>query len=516
MRRPWQRRTMLHKGLISSALLINEMSTHRVFDESATPFLSLLYSPEFTFERCGMTRSTRYLLSQRYGTKKRAMDKPTPSSQNQLEITMGAASSNSPVQGPSHIATAKAKTMNNPTLDNLVLSRQIALPVEVLETILRDAWVSIPIHSAITRWELFQAVRGVNRQWREVMLQVAIRNVVVHLESDADLAGYLLIGLIASRRYGRLDGNSKESLADASEPSNAGVGAAANRLTIPSKDILQDVFRRSSIFVHMDQPPPSMEARSWKRYVRSLVKNNELQALFPQDLPLRPQQSSSPPYLSRLARVIPDARRVSTAVIPMCITGRVHRFDAVACMSIILPFVASLPSAMDLSFDGPAYVGDLSPEGLHSALSHLPASLRNVRYLHFREYPSCLCARHEPGHGHSRCYISSLMAVFEHVEHLRIDSPMILKYMIPLPALHTLTLAAPLVSGPAANAHNSIVGYNIPAALKHGLFHDQLAAGNTPKIICITGEVEPVGWDRAQAACSKHGVVLIRKRDPLC
>ena len=107
------------------------------------------------------------------------------------------------------------------------------------------------------------------------------------------------------------------------------------------------------------------------------------------------------------------------------------------------------------------------------------------------------------------------MAVFKHVEHLRIDSPMILKYMVPLPALHTLTLVAavPVVSGPAAHPHNSIVAYNIPAALKHGLFRDQLAAGKTPKIICITGEVEPVGWDGAQVACSRRGVVLIRKRD---
>ncbi|KAI0657971.1 hypothetical protein C8Q70DRAFT_1055346 [Cubamyces menziesii] len=443
--------------------------------------------------------------------KKRAKDEPTPSLENgQPQITKGVASSNSSVQGPSQTATVK--TMKNSTSGEL-LSRRINLPVEVLETILREAWVSIPTDRAITRWELFQFVRGVSRQWREVMLQVAIRNVVVHLGSDADLVGYLLIGLIASGRYGHLDRSIGEALANATGPSNAVVG----RLTIPSKDTLQDIFRRSSIFIHFEQPPPSMEARSWKRYIRSLVKDSELEYLFPPpNLFVRPSESPPSSYLARLSRVIPDAKRVSTTLGPLCVSGSSTRgTDATSRLSIILPFVDSLPSATELYIYGPAWFEDLSQEALRHALSQLPAPMRNLRYLYFQEYPSCPCDRGEHGPRHSRCYIPSLMAVFKHVEHLRIDSPMILKYMVPLPALHTLTLVAavPVVSGPAAHAHNSIVAYNIPAALKHGLFRDQLAAGKTPKIICITGEVEPVGWDGAQAACSRRGVVLIRKRD---
>ncbi|KAH9888979.1 hypothetical protein C8Q73DRAFT_174190 [Cubamyces lactineus] len=451
-----------------------------------------------------MTRTTRFLLSQRYGMKKRAKDKPMPSAENQPGITEEIASSNSSVQGPSHSATAK--TTKNPMLGNVFLPRQSTLPVEVLETILREAWVSTPIHRAITRWGLFQAVRGVNRQWREVMLQVAIRNVVVHWASDADLAGYLLIGLIASGRYGHLDSNSKQSLANASEPSDTAVGAAVGRLRIPSKDILQDIFRRSSIFVHLQQPPSSMEARSWKTYARSLVKERELQNLFPLDFPLQHQQQ--PPlstYLLRLSRVIPNAKRVSMSFIGD------KTADAI-CMSNILLFVDLLPSATDLHFYG-RY--QLPAHDLKEALTQLPPSMRNVRYLHFEEYPVCARWGHTCGQVLGECYIAPFMAAFKNVEHLRIDSPTILKCMMPLHALHTLTLAVPLVTSPAAHAHNSIVGYNIPTALKHGLFRGQLAAGKTPRIICITGEVEPVGWDSAQAACSRRGVVLIRKRDSI-
>ncbi|KAI0657968.1 hypothetical protein C8Q70DRAFT_251948 [Cubamyces menziesii] len=69
------------------------------------------------------------------------------------------------------------------------------VPAELLEQILLEAWLEIPLQSPVDRWAFFANLSLVNRRFRNLVLWIATRHVRVICHSSMDIYAYRSIGL---------------------------------------------------------------------------------------------------------------------------------------------------------------------------------------------------------------------------------------------------------------------------------------------------------------------------------
>lgn len=371
-----------------------------------------------------------------------------------------------------------------------------ALPFEVLEMILVQAWLSLPTSEPVTRWAFFREMSLVNRQWRDTVLQVARRHVMIRWLSEDDLSAYGAIGQRSLQP--RFPGHGVEAavitegLATNAQPCNATSSATptqeANAAPSSTTDsvatlhLMASIFQHSNIYLYVPQETlePMCQSLSDAKALERSLRDRE--------------------YLTRLREAVPDCRRLSI--------GTYTEFERATGPCAILRYAAEFPSLTHLDFASPMpFLPDLQDP------SDLPV-LPKIRYLRFAQYPRCYCPmamNMDMGHGPAlavRCPAARLTAAFPGVEHLHIDTPHILKYITPLDALHTLTLEVPW-SG--AGQQCSIMAYNLPAALNRGLLSAPPRAGIRRTVVLHSPGAEPVGWGIARAACEQRGIGLVRR-----
>ncbi|KAI0816966.1 hypothetical protein BC628DRAFT_1097412 [Trametes gibbosa] len=429
-----------------------------------------------------MTRRSRYILSLRCGMKKTRRDQK----QEQTAETPEATVHQSQIMEPS------------------VLPRARPLPIEIVEMILEEAWLSVPLLDPAARWVFFRKACLVNHQCHEAILRVAVRHVRVCLRSNEDLAGYLMVGRQSLQRQTRLSGYASFSTSvDDRQMENTPSTSQA----IPDQRVLSTVFCRSSWSLYIPYSPelPISVSRRFfsEQDVLQLDRaGNILRAGWSPD---------SISCLPVLRRIVPDSKRIAIHTRPAAgLSAGLSR--------IVLGFIASLPSVTHLDFDTTFEPSDtrgrprdeiLFPwERIPSPLPLLP----KVRYLRFKEYPNCTCQKLDLGFGHaeSYCFAYQLTSAFPNVVHLHIDTPVILKHVKPPPRMHTLTLEVPRAGHANPTSPGSIIEYNLAAALNRGLLEAPVAGGRQRKVVFNMSTGDPAGWKHVVAACRQHGVTLVR------
>ncbi|KAI8974513.1 hypothetical protein BD414DRAFT_497905 [Trametes punicea] len=431
-----------------------------------------------------MTRTSRFLLSVRFGMKKRgAQPKAPPGARAEDDAGRS-------IVGAIGSALLKKRT----------------IPSEVLGIILQEAWLSFPLFAPSSRWQFFRAVRAVCRQWRDAMLRVATRCIPICLRSNEDLAGYLAVGRLALQeaQFGVPEAIG-ETLELEGATDERGYNMPSTSTAILDPHQLARVFRHAAAYLHV-----AYGCELSLRTVKTFFSEQEILQLDCGGEDLRYEWTSkSTRFLSLLRSVIPDCKKVY-------ITSRMIAFHYEEVVAL-LNFVAAMPSATALEIDAriefystrdtPHTPSAATPQDLSPPIPMLP----NVRSLRLHEYPRCSCKDHELGNGHAKgtCFTFELMSAFPNAEHLRIDTPLALRNITPPSALRTLTLQVPPLASGAAPY--SVVGYNIPSAVKHGLFSAHSSGERQPRIVCRAGESEPTGWAQAQAACAQCGIELVRE-----
>ncbi|KAI0816965.1 hypothetical protein BC628DRAFT_1097262 [Trametes gibbosa] len=338
------------------------------------------------------------------------------------------------------------------------------LPTELLEMILVQAWLEIPVSDTRARWRFFQTGSLVDSRWRDVVHRVARKHVIVCLHSKSDLRGYRAI----ARRL--LDSKS------------ASARTGAERTTTDS--ILHDthlrasIFRNSSIFIHF----PHADTLS-------------LQA---DKLASNPKAMD---YLCEFNAIVPDCMRLSITMLDG------FSLESDPTMSA-LKFAARLPSLTDLDFASPFHVSHIPQLGTPPPISP-QTQLPNVRYLRLASYPACTCIKSQTActtHGHGQCSAELFVASFSGVEHLHIGNPYHLKNILCPPTLHTLTLEIPRAR---TNRQCSMLGYKLIEALTRGWLCGP-TSDTPPRRIVVLSPEEPLGWGPAKAACEERGITLSR------
>ncbi|KAI0774782.1 hypothetical protein BD413DRAFT_305180 [Trametes elegans] len=439
-----------------------------------------------------MTRTTRFLLSARFDMKARR-DKQKAE----------AASARSKDR-----ATAKGQptAMIN---DRPALSKG-RFPAEILDTILREAWYSVPLWQPATRWALFGAACLVNRQWRDATLRLATRSVTVCLRSNMDLAGYCAVGrqYLATARIA--------PKATATDTQDQPGNRPSTFCALPERRVLANVFRHATISLYAPYFNPDVTGRE-------VVSEDVLVRLMSTGGPLESQWCADDnDWLTTLRRVVPDGKRVSlsTSMGVGLTLALSHERTA-----IFVNYVATLPSVVSLDCNAiiaPSETGDKPRNHALFPWERLPSSvppLPRIRHLRFKDYPACTCPARELGRGHaeSYCFAYQLTTAFPRVEHLHLDTPVSLKDITPPATLRTLTLEVPLGTpvasqGVSTSLHRSVVGYNLDAALKLGLLGTRLPSSKQREIVLRTTGDELTGWAEAQVACERHSIVLVRRQ----
>ncbi|OJT02910.1 hypothetical protein TRAPUB_6580 [Trametes pubescens] len=401
--------------------------------------------------------------------------------------------------GPPHVIQAQKGDCTEE--DRLVLQHfnTPALPFEVLEMILVQAWLSLPTSEPETRWAFFREMSLVNHQWRDIVLQVTRRHVAICLTSEDDLSAYGAIGqqslkLRFPERSVEAAVATKGTATDAHscDASSASPLREADATTSSTTDSVTPSHLMASIFQHSN--------------IYLYIPHGTLYTLrseLPQDPKTLKRYLRDREYLPRLRAAVPDCRRLSFSTCT--------EFDRTFEPRALLRFAGLLPSLthLDFALPLPRSLDLLDPNDL-PILPVFP----NVRYLRFAQYPRCYCLKDMTmGIGHSpalavRCPSARLTSSFPGVEHLHIDTPHILKHITPLPALHTLTLEVPWYR---AGQQSSIMAYNLAAAVNRGLLGGPPRAAIRRTVVLHSPGAEPVGLAIARVACEQHDIVLVRR-----
>lgn len=365
--------------------------------------------------------------------------------------------------------------------------------------ILVQAWLSLPTSEPVTRWAFFREMSLVNHQWRDIVLQVARRHVMIRFLSEDDLTAYGAIGQrslqlrVPERGVGGAvinkgtvtDAHPCNATSNATPMQEADVAPSSTTDSVIAPCLMASIFQHSNIYLYVPQETlePMCQLLADAKALQRSLRDRE--------------------YLTRLREAIPDCRRLSI--------GTCTEFERAAGPRAMLRFVEPFPSLTHLDFASPMpFSADLQDP---SDLPVLPV-LSNIRYLRFAQYPRCYCPMAmdmDMGHGPAlavRCSAARLTAAFPGVEHLQIDTPHILKYITPLPALHTLTLEVPWYG---TGQQCSIMAYNLAAALNRGLLGAPPRAGIRRTVVLHSPGAEPVGWGLARAACEQRGIGLVRR-----
>ncbi|KAH9847570.1 hypothetical protein C2E23DRAFT_493176 [Lenzites betulinus] len=429
-----------------------------------------------------MTKRSRYILSLRFGMKSRNKKQTAKSELREVTTACRIQSASSPI-----------------------LPRPRPIPIEIVEMILEEAWLSVPLPDPAARWAFFRKASFVNNQWHEAMLRMAVRHVRICLRSNEDLAGYLTVGRQCMQR---------EALHPGFIPASTSVddrsieNTPSTSLAIPDQRLLCAVFRRSSWSLYVPYSPELPASTN-----RRLFPEQDILQLDRAGSILRSEWApNSISYLPILRRIVPDCKKITIHTRPAAgLSAGLSR--------IVLGFIASLPSVTHLDFDTTFEPSDTRGRPRDETLfpwervpSPLP-SLPRVHYLRFKEYPNCTCQKLDLGFGHaeSYCFAYQLTSAFPSVVHLHIDTPMILKHVKPPPRLHTLTLEVPRARRTNPTGLESVMEYNLAAALNRGLLEASLATGRQCKAVFKMSTGDPAGWSHVVAACRQHGVTLVRQ-----
>ncbi|OCH94872.1 hypothetical protein OBBRIDRAFT_788870 [Obba rivulosa] len=201
-----------------------------------------------------------------------------------------------------------------------------------------------------------------------------------------------------------------------------------------------------------------------------------------------------------------DVFRIILPIVRQCTLSRItfvnHIDTSYDFVGSIFSLFSQLPLLRVVHFDW-------TPSASQSTEFKMPPRLQLPHIVYFRlsHYPACpqlgKCTQdvHEPA-----CISRYLLRGFPKLRQLHLGHPVFLKF---LDVPHSLEV---LILDVAPNPpFSSMMGWNIGAALNHGLFKRAEDEQPRRRIVVNTGAEEPTGWLQAQQACSGHEILLQRR-----
>ena len=332
------------------------------------------------------------------------------------------------------------------------------MPPELLLIVLSDLWASCP--NSEERWRLYASVSPLSRAYRRIMTYVALRHVFLHSKHDFDVYRMLILGYLGK------DPSSEVEQVD--------------------MVVARDFFKRAELHIELTDYSAI-----------GPFKYNTDYSIIP--------------------RYIPTCRLIDVVIAPHPGHDSPYTPQYEPLFECLAQYQDSAPEV------------HISWTYTHMRDYVVPAPIvRGVRYLRLHDYPRCHCRKNvrlRPGeHVHAsqlhgrKCFSFLLPTLFTDLEHLRIDTPFILKGLSVPPSCTKLEIEAPPVHFlPERGFYGSLVNWNVVSALSSGLM--QFAEEKGPKtrarvvrtIVVHTGPEEPDGWSAALKACKSRHVRLERR-----